>query len=391
MPGRALALTGRKFALLVNRTEVADNYDLAMFRERIPLLRRLPDSTVIIPLGLLGAALLLRRWRDAGPVLLMTAVLGLFIPLFWMAARFRYPFAALLAVTGGAAVVWLAGAVRERKGRRIAAGLGGLAACVLLTVWPIDLRSNDATLQQQLALAHLSAGDDRTALAVVEQALARDETAQLHYLRAQILFRTGQQAEARRSLEKSVDINPRVEEAHILLEQAAQAAGDPREGELRRAAEQGGGGRQALLRLGRFYLERKRYLAAIRTLEGPPARGSDEAVFILGTAYLLRGMPQQAAARFEQLDRERPGNPNVLVNLGFAYLDGARYGDAERVFRLTLDRGGPVPLAHYGLGLTYKLSGRFEPAREQFRMFLESEPGDSYWGRRARKNLEDMR
>ncbi|MCS5638311.1 MAG: glycosyltransferase family 39 protein [Myxococcota bacterium] len=141
-PGRWLALEGRKFLLFINANEVWNNRSIEISRPSSVLLGgSLLNLGIIMPMGLLGMALALRRWRDLFP---LYAVVGVYLAsamIFFVVSRYRMPAASLLVIFAAYAGVWLFEAARDR---RLAPLLGaGLALVVLVPATRLELAGPD--------------------------------------------------------------------------------------------------------------------------------------------------------------------------------------------------------------------------------------------------------
>lgn len=391
-PLRALHLTGRKISLLLNHAEISDNYDFDLFRKHFRILRWLPDASIIIPLGLLGIIVSVFRWRNSGFLLLMVGMYGLFLSLFAISGRYRYPFIALLAVLAGIAMSELYESVIRKNVWRLSTLLIGLTALTVLCLMPVTTRGSNEGLQRQLALAYLSAGDAHSALLTVKSALEQEESASLYLLMAKILINEGNVRDALVSLGRSVDLNPRFSEAHAIIEQLSSVLHDPRESALLRAVEHDPNSVGSLMQLGEYYLEQKRYLAAMRSFDRALqiAPHSEEAMFSMAHAQSRIGSVRESIPRYEHLVALKPRDTDYLTNLAYAYFDDDQLDKAEYYFKRVLALDDENSLARYGLGLVYRFSGEHEKSRQQFRLFLNAVPPQSYWAIRARKNLEEL-
>jgi 4-amino-4-deoxy-L-arabinose transferase-like glycosyltransferase len=136
-PGAALANFARKARYLVNRQEWANNKCLYTFVDEFaPATGWLPVGFWIVgPLGLLGLALTLRRWRELFPLWGFLATYGLSVALFFVNARFRAPMVPFLIVYGAAAAVWLVQRARARDFRAAGLGAGALALLLVFVNW----------------------------------------------------------------------------------------------------------------------------------------------------------------------------------------------------------------------------------------------------------------
>ena len=180
--------------------------------------------------------------------------------------------------------------------------------------------------------------------------------------------------------------------AQALMEEIASTRADPEEALLVRMASQDPSGLAPQIALVKHYLESGRFIRAVeearRAVDLDPLAG--EPVFLLAVAYGLRGMPARSVELYELLERRTPGTPSVLANLTFAYLDEGRYREAQEAFEEVLRVEADNRLADYGMGLLHKFAGRFDRSRLHFERFLENEPPESQWARRARANLEEL-
>jgi tetratricopeptide (TPR) repeat protein len=391
-PGSVARLTLRKVALLFNAHEVGDNYVYGSFRARVGLLRWLPDHTAILALGVLGLLAGARRWDRLGPPLLMAGTFVAILPLFWMSSRFRYPLVALLCLFAGLAVVeWLRW-VLERRWIAAAAGSSAAVVLALATHAPLGVLDRQPTGAVQLAEAHLAVGDWSSALREARGGLEHRPTARLRVLEARALARLGRDDEALAALRRATSLAPRSDDAQVLMEEIASSREDPEEALLVRAVSQDASSLASQIALVKYYLDSGRFIRAVeeaqRAVDLDPLAG--EPVFLLAAAYGLRGMPARSIELYEVLERRAPGNPSVLANLAFAYLDEGRYREAEGAFEEVLRVDANNRLADYGMGLLHKFAGRFDRSRFHFERFLEKEPPESHWARRARANLEEL-
>ncbi len=119
-PGRWLRLEVLKAGLFVNAYEVWNNRSIEVSKDFSRILR-LPLATfgVIVPFGLLGIGLTLRRWRELVPVYVTLAAYLASALLFFVLARYRLPAVVLLFPFAAYAVVDLIDHVRCRNGRAL--------------------------------------------------------------------------------------------------------------------------------------------------------------------------------------------------------------------------------------------------------------------------------
>jgi len=139
-PGEWLRLMAVKMGELFHGAEIPRSGNLYASRRNSPVVSGLMwkrgiafPGGIIIPLGLVGAGLALRRWRGHWLPLWMIVTQGVFVVMFFVTARYRLPMIPLLTLYGVMAVHALVAAVRRgawvRGGLMAAAALGLGVAC----------------------------------------------------------------------------------------------------------------------------------------------------------------------------------------------------------------------------------------------------------------------
>ena len=138
-PGKAISLAWRKLYLMLSSNEVGDQRQLHLDAAYSWVLR-LPAPTfiVVVPLGILGLALTLPRWRRFLTVdaFLISQVAALVI--IYTSARYRLPMMPAIMTLAGFAAVWLVDAARTRKWVPLGAAAWALALVVFFTVRPSE-------------------------------------------------------------------------------------------------------------------------------------------------------------------------------------------------------------------------------------------------------------
>lgn len=139
-PGKAISLAGRKFYLLLSSNEVGDQRQLHLDAAYSWVLRLpAPPFMIVVPLGILGLALTLPRWRRylAVDAFLLSQVAALVI--IYTSARYRLPMMPAVMALAGFGAIWLVDAARAR--RWIAFGVAGwaLALALFFTVRPSEV------------------------------------------------------------------------------------------------------------------------------------------------------------------------------------------------------------------------------------------------------------
>ncbi len=264
-PGRFAGRMVDKLLAFWHGRELPRNFDLYGWRNESRVLAFLVGSSpgvfipggLLMPLGLLGLALALRRGRAACAAAVTVLLFSLSVALIFPASRYRVPVLPLLAIFAVLAIGWLWEQARARRSGWLGAGV---AALVLLGVmanrpmaWPTDRVRYDAHLQNALGAAMDVRGDLTGAEKAYQTALALDPDfadawfnlgtvrgrredlpgAQSCYRHAimlrpdqdrarvnlgVVLFRAGQVAAARRELEAALSLNPLNTEAQRNLQ-----------------------------------------------------------------------------------------------------------------------------------------------------------------------------
>lgn len=267
-PWRFLTNLARKTVLFFNAYEIADNANYYLLGRFSPVVRYNPVGwQLIVALGVVGAWLTRRRWREQIVLYIYAATFAASIIAVFIVGRYRLEFLLPMAVWAGAAAMWLLEAMAARTWRRVYLP----AAAVLVLIVLLDLRwspavawnsppnmpgvrpirPNDFTL---LARAHLDAKQvDKVKQTLGEgfaqhpwdQTLAKNLALMLEsegrfgpaaevlrrYLSlmpgdfdmacelARILARSGNTAEAKKIVEKILEIEPSHQGARRLQEQ----------------------------------------------------------------------------------------------------------------------------------------------------------------------------
>jgi tetratricopeptide (TPR) repeat protein len=146
-PGRYLLLLWDKFTVFFNDFERPDNFSYENFRRFSPLLGGpLLHFAWVAPLGMLGIALSLERWRLLVPFYI---TLGAFVAsslIFFTQSRYRMPALPILCLFGAHAAVTLIRAGRERRIRTLAWSLPVLG---LLVLFMVQVPGNTALFEAQ--------------------------------------------------------------------------------------------------------------------------------------------------------------------------------------------------------------------------------------------------
>lgn len=138
-PGKAISLAGRKFYLMLSSNEVGDQRQMHLDAAYSWVLRiPAPTFIVVVPLGILGLALTLQRWRRFLTVdaFLISQVAALVI--IYTSARYRLPMMPAVMTLAGFAAVWLVDAARARRWVPFGVAAWALALVLFFTVRPTE-------------------------------------------------------------------------------------------------------------------------------------------------------------------------------------------------------------------------------------------------------------
>jgi Flp pilus assembly protein TadD len=388
-PAAALALFGRKVALVVNAAEVPLNYSYAYYRrDEATLLRWLVGgSWLIVPLGVVGLFLRSARREHRGFWIWAAFIpaYALSVAVFFVSDRYRMPLLVPLCATAGGAIAWLVTALRERRFRSAAA----VAAAVVVAAVFVnrDLGADDGRSTEQTRRAvwlveegaygearryvdeisaghrypgvlRFKVGDALAAAGRTDDAVARYREAleidgpqpAIRLALGEALVATNHAAEAVPHLEAAIAAGYRPDVAVTWLIRALVLDGK-REAAVKRLEDPGfdpaSQPSSTAADLGGIALELNEPALAERWL-GAAARNSEDADLLekLGVARLMLGNAAGAVAPLERACALSPSRASARLNLGVAHaqlgrLDEARR-DAEQARRL--DPHDPRPL-----------------------------------------------
>ncbi|MCB0194342.1 MAG: tetratricopeptide repeat protein [Anaerolineae bacterium] len=139
-----------------------------------------------------------------------------------------------------------------------------------------------------------------------------------------------------------------------------------------------------LLEEGTKALERGQVSVAIKLLEQAHKMDPDhpDLLLNLGGAYILSKKFKQAVDILELLSDRQPSNPMVWTNLGAAYLGNPILATDEKqqraigAFKLAIALDPKAPNVAYNLGLIYRDRKENEEALHWFRRALKANPKD---------------
>lgn len=203
-PIDALRLTARKALLFWHRTDVDD---LRMVEQARLLAawftsRWWPGFAMIGWVGLVGVL----RAPRAGPLRALALAGMASLVLMFITARYRLTLTPVLLALGAAGLSALRADIRARNYAR-SAGLAILAA--LPVFWPVSLRDVRATDYYNAAIQLIQAGKVADALKTAEAGLAIDpRSAALHHARGTALYQQGNYSEAADAFGSCLQLDP---------------------------------------------------------------------------------------------------------------------------------------------------------------------------------------
>lgn len=378
-PGDWLKLTGRKFLLLWNASEMLDTESQESYAEWSWPLRAggwFGHFGVLVPLALLGAWL---AWPDRRRLAIlygMTIAYAASVLLFYVFARYRLPLVPFLMLFAGVTLVSAFDRLRiladNRRARRrdlesnntganvpvpVASALfsahSAISAMILLTAsavftnWPVlSTPLMRAITENNLATALNAAGKADEAVA--------------HYRRAIAI--QPDYAPAYNNLGVALRARGQVDEAISTYQQALRVTGDYPDAHYNLA--------NALLQENRAGEAAEHFKIALRSI--PDSAGVRNN---LGIALVAGGKPQDAIAAFRAAVEAEPASARAHRNLGdsLANAGQVKEGVAELQRAIELDPGDAA--AHYNLGSVLLENGRFDEAVAHLQATLRITPG----------------
>lgn len=313
-PWAAIKHFGWKLRLYWTDHELGNNQDEVFFaREFGPVLSVAPFGFgFVAPLGLLGLALSVRRFRRIGPAWLFAPMWCASVVAFFVCARFRIPMMPVLGVFAAHSLIAGIDAFRARRWRALAiGGAASMGLALLVQAVPARVDRTPAKGLWQLGLVRARAGDDVDAEALLRRsiqanprfALARDAL-------GWALLRQKRPTEARASFDAALQLAPNTFGAlHGRVEaEAALGRGEAAIAAAHEYARRAPLDFAAQYTLGRMLLAfggPAAHASAHATLRAAEARAGDaresfDAAFLTGELERARGRLREALAAYER-------------------------------------------------------------------------------------------
>ncbi|MBW2699457.1 MAG: glycosyltransferase family 39 protein [Deltaproteobacteria bacterium] len=206
-PKRWLMVISKKLKYFFNSYEVPNNRDLE-FSKRFSLILSMPWPSfgIIMPLGLLGLALMVRRFRKRGLLLMYFAAYLFALLAFFVNARYRLPLVPVLLITAAVSLRWLWRVLQDRRWLPAIMAVLSLAGLYFLAYQPVDevgFRTNHLNLGN----AYRDLGNNNKALESYDEAIRMSPGYYYgHFKKGEVLGRMGKRKEAIASLAHALDL-----------------------------------------------------------------------------------------------------------------------------------------------------------------------------------------
>ena len=381
----------KKLFLFWRGDEIKRNEDIYFFRRYSPILKVLLwkygiafPFGVIAPLGLLGIALSVRRWREPGVLLALLFLFSymLSVVLFFVCSRYRVPALPFIILFAGYALYWGYERIRRRCFRAVAYASASLFALLLMANAGVGgmREDGDAQVHYHLAYAYMQKDMYANALVHAERAVAMDpEYFEARYALGALYASKGLYGEAIRHYEKALELDPEHVYARLDLGMLYLRKGEYNKAisECRRAVEMAPNLAEAHYRLGYAYAEAGSLDVAIweylKAVELDPSNADYRRE--LAFAYAERGQYERAAREYEEVLRIHPGDIETRNNLGIVYAEQGMVDKATALFEGILKDCPDCLEARYNLAALYVEQGRYEEALSEYRRIVRQDPG----------------
>jgi tetratricopeptide (TPR) repeat protein len=367
-PGLALRRTANKLFLTLNDGEIADNEDVVMVAEWSPVLRApLVWMGELMPFALLGAIVGWRR-RGVRIVAITAAIYLLSLLPFFVMARLRIQVVPLFCVLAGGALVWLIGAVLERRSRALVAAAAVLIPAAAFAYFQTDemvkqRRSGLAIAWNNLGATFMQAQQTEDALRAYRRAVETDVNSVPASLRAlaDIQRQRGELAAAEATLRQLVELRPQSPSARESLRQIyALMLADPRwsnDAAVRGRAQRAG--------------------AAAATAAAPaaaPAPSSAASAIARARSLAQQGRTPDAIRVMQDAVRNGPYDENLHYMLGETMVKHATPAELVAFFSSEVGHDEKPQTSHYYWAVGLARGGDIPGAIAQLQQALEIDP-----------------
>jgi tetratricopeptide (TPR) repeat protein len=342
-PLQWLRLLLSKWCLVWQRREIEDSDDFYIYQDwswLLAVLARFSHFGVLAPLAAVGVILTLRQWRRLWLLYGMVLALALSVALFYVFGRYRFPLVPLLALFASAGLVELARACQRRAWGKLLSATAALISLGILVNWP-EHNTAGAAGYNNLANAYAKQGKLAQAIKSAEQALeVNPDYGVAHYNLGNLHMRQGDLALAQSHFQAALRLLPNYAEAHSNYGQLRAEAGD--------------------IEIG---LEHFKKAVALN-----PALG--RAQLNLGVALAKRGNTGAAIGPLKAAVQLSPESVQASFYLGSVYAAERRYSEAERYFLQALRLDNSFAPAHESLAQVLAAQGKKDQALEHYQAAL---------------------
>ncbi len=406
-PAHFWQLLGRKSILLVNRTGLSDNYQMAYFRLRSRLLRY--GSIGFWPLavfGLSGLAWMILRRRGLeghGPLILYFFVTSLVLILGHIIDRYREVLVPVLALWAADFLAATVNAARAQRGRELLAR----GALVLVMVRATSLHAPNfdqvplADAHNQVGLLYHARGDLPRAIGEYREALRlRPNHLWAGRNLAEALLRSGEAAAAETVIKQTLLLHHDALELYLLLEAALRLQGmaprDAREAFLKMGVEKkiaaflNDAGASPAYAQGFSFLQQKRYSDAIASFEAVLKEHPQavQAMINAAVCYRSAGNPQKAVRLYQRCLEIMPALLPARYNLAMTLMSQSLFSEALPHLEGIVCVVPEFSLSQYYLGVCYERLGRAQESIAVYRRVVER-LGDSRQEALIKEQLKD--
>lgn len=345
-PRRFIRLLLRKTGLLINRTGLSDNYQMAFFKRYSFFFKYiLVGFWPLMVLGLSGIGLALwlsKRLKEQSLLLIFFFATSTLLILGHVIDRYREVLMPELILFSSYFLVQIYEAIKRKKNLVVASGAGAVFVFTILTSlhFPNFDQIPYADAYNQLGLLYQEKGDYESAVREYKNALGqREDHLWARQNLADIYLRLGRVEDAIREYKKSLRYRPDVLRVYVLLKKAMEMKGLSREEILKKLKED-----------------------EVERAEQDSSLEPEVVSYHLGLEYLMKKEYDKAIAQFQKVIDASPSNLNALINIGIAYRQKAKPEKAILSYKRALRVAPEIIPARYNLAMVLMSEKRFPEA-----------------------------
>ena len=345
-----LRLMGRKLALVLNATEIADTEDLYSYSEFSMVLRLagfIGHFGVLAPLAMLG---IWSTWHKCKKLWILYLLAGLYILsviVFYVFGRYRYPVVLILILFASAGLLKIPYILQKRTKTKFVA--------IIIVIGLVFICNRPIVSKDIMrATTHINIGSNLYDSGNIDDSVT-------HYRKALQIIPN--YAEAHNNLANSLLLQEKFVEAITHFNQALRY---------------GGNNADVHCNLANAFRLQGRYNEAIRhyqiALQEQTFYGKAKAYNNLGIVFQSQQRFDEAVDNYYKALREEPDYYQAYYNLGNTFRLLRQFEKAEDNYRKTLQLKPDYTEARNNLAVTLKLQGKYEEAVSQFNKILQAEP-----------------